>query len=131
VRDRVARIESFTPQAIEGTVLGVVDVVIASATAGSEALSMTACSKGSGIAAIAATATGAIPFARTFEDRRSPRRPSWAPRASFSANLYRVATKLERRKKSRRRSHVTSPRTPITRPTANAATEPSHVKTWR
>src|SRR3972149_4207621 len=44
-----------------------------------------------------ATNTGASPFARTFEARRSPRRPSWTPSASLSANRYRVAAKLERR----------------------------------
>ena len=79
----------------------------------------------------AATATGAIPFARTFEDRRSPMRPSWTPSASLSANRYRVAMKLERRKKSRRRSQVMFPRTPIRRPTPNAATDPSQVSTPR
>src|SRR3972149_4405625 len=77
-----------------------------------------------------ATNTGASPFARTFEARRSPRRPSWTPSASLSANRYRVAAKLERRKNRSRRSHVKGPSTPIRRPTRNAAREPSHVRTF-
>jgi hypothetical protein len=35
---------------------------------------------------IAATAIGAIPFARTFVALRSPRTPSWTPNASLSTN---------------------------------------------
>src|SRR5256885_2411315 len=80
---------------------------------------------------IAATAMGANPFASTFVDFRSPRTPSWTPNASFKANRYRVARKLESRKNSRRNSHVTSPKIPMTMPTTNAARLPSHVSTSR
>src|SRR5206468_12715599 len=52
-------------------------------------------------------------------------------KASLRANRYRVARKLDRRKNSRRKSHVTSPKTPMTMPTTNAARLPSHVRTLR
>src|SRR5207253_10474040 len=78
-----------------------------------------------------ATTIRATPFASTFVARRSPRIPSWTPIASFRANRYRVARKLERRKKRRRNSQVTSPKIPITIPTTKAARLPSHVSTFR
>src|SRR2546428_7617906 len=80
---------------------------------------------------IAATGMGANPFASTFVDFRSPPTRSWPPNASFKANRYRVARKLESRKNSRRNSHVTTPQIPMTMPTTNPARLPSHVSTSR
>src|SRR5436853_4462499 len=77
-----------------------------------------------------ATAIKAAPFATTFVARRSPRIPSWTPSACLSEKRYRVAKKLERRKNSRRKSQVTSPKIPITIPTTKAARLPSQVSTF-